>query len=127
VVYGPSELKGHEHWLKRQNILVDVFNRHRHHQGLYRRRSAIRGHGGGRTTGQRISPLAGRLGGISQGSDGATGIGRRSSRTSEVRTLMALDRLLPVSTTPGAITGNFYMDPLKEQGTGVVDRARIKI
>jgi hypothetical protein len=40
---------------------------------------------------------------------------------------MALDRLLPVSTTPGAITGNSYMDAVQEEVTGLWDRSRIKL
>jgi hypothetical protein len=32
---------------------------------------------------------------------------------------MALDRLLPVSTTPGAITGDSYMNAVQEEVTGL--------
>jgi hypothetical protein len=40
---------------------------------------------------------------------------------------MALDRLLPVSTTPGSITGDSYMDAVQEEVTGLWDRARIRL
>lgn len=34
-----------------------------------------------------------------------------------------MDRLLPVSTTPGAVTGNNYMDAVQDEVTGLCDRA----
>jgi hypothetical protein len=40
---------------------------------------------------------------------------------------MALDRLLPVSTTPGAITGDSYMDAVQEEVTGLWDRSVITL
>src|SRR5262245_25289286 len=40
---------------------------------------------------------------------------------------MALDRLLPVSTTPGAITGNSYVDAVQEEVTGLWDRSTITL
>jgi len=40
---------------------------------------------------------------------------------------MALDRLLPVSTTPGAVTGNNYIDAVQEEVTGLWDRSIIKL
>lgn len=36
---------------------------------------------------------------------------------------MAIDRQLPISTTPGAVTGNNYMDAVQEEVTGLWDRA----
>jgi len=40
---------------------------------------------------------------------------------------MALDRLLPVSTTPGAVTGDSYMDAVQEEVTGLWDRSVITL
>src|SRR5262245_57435 len=40
---------------------------------------------------------------------------------------MALDRLVPVSTTPGAVDGDAYMDAVQEEFTGLWDRSRIKL
>lgn len=40
---------------------------------------------------------------------------------------MALDRLLPVSATPGAITGNSYMDSVQEEVTGLWNRSVITL
>jgi len=40
---------------------------------------------------------------------------------------MALDRLLPVSTTPGTVTGNAYMDAVQEEVTGLWDRSVISL
>jgi hypothetical protein len=40
---------------------------------------------------------------------------------------MALDRLLPVSTTPGAVTGDSYMDAVQEEVTGLWDRSIITL
>src|SRR5580765_5152991 len=39
---------------------------------------------------------------------------------------MAADRLLPVSTTPGAITGDDYMDAVQEEVTGLWNTARVQ-
>lgn len=38
---------------------------------------------------------------------------------------MALDRLIPVSTTPGAVTGDSFMDAVSEELTGLWDRSCI--
>lgn len=40
---------------------------------------------------------------------------------------MALDRQLPISTTPGAITGNSYMDAVQEEVTGLWDRSTCQL
>lgn len=40
---------------------------------------------------------------------------------------MALDRLVPVSTTPGAVAGDAYMDAVAEEITGLWDRSCIKL
>ena len=40
---------------------------------------------------------------------------------------MALDRLVPISTTPGTVTGNTYMDAVAEEITGLWDRATITL
>lgn len=40
---------------------------------------------------------------------------------------MALDRLIPVSTTPGAVTGDAFMDAVQEEVTGLWDRSTIRI
>jgi hypothetical protein len=40
---------------------------------------------------------------------------------------MALDRLVPVSGTPGIVSGNTYMDAVAEEITGLWDRSRIKV
>jgi len=40
---------------------------------------------------------------------------------------MALDRLLPVSTTPGAVDGDAYMDAVQEEVTGLWDRSTITL
>lgn len=40
---------------------------------------------------------------------------------------MALDRTLPVSTTPGAVSGNSYMDAVQEEVTGLWDRSVIRL
>ena len=40
---------------------------------------------------------------------------------------MALDRLVPVSGTPGVVSGNTYMDAVAEEITGLWDRSRIKV
>jgi len=40
---------------------------------------------------------------------------------------MALDRLLPISTTPGAVDGDAYMDAVQEEVTGLWDRSVITL
>lgn len=40
---------------------------------------------------------------------------------------MALDRLLPISTTPGAIDGDAYLDAVQEEVTGLWDRSIITL
>ncbi len=40
---------------------------------------------------------------------------------------MALDRLVPISTTPGTVGGNTYMDAVSEEITGLWDRSTITL